>query len=96
MTDYRQSVNVMQSDHPEFWSASAHLPIMTALKAGMDRTHFKVFSAADCEVKIDLSRGSLHPIAIRVLDKMKAQVDINRRHVEACLDLAKRILTSPR
>ncbi len=47
LSDWRQAVNVMQSDHPEFWSASAYLPIMTTLKAGMSRTRFKVFSATD-------------------------------------------------
>ena len=87
LSGWRQAANVMQSDHPEFWSASAFLPVMMTLKVGMERSHYKVLSAADPKVKINMARESLHPIAQRVLAKLKEQVDTNWHHVEACQGL---------
>ena len=58
LSDWRQAANVMQSDHPEFWGVSAFFPSMMTLKAGMERSHYKVLSAADPKVKIASWPGS--------------------------------------
>ncbi len=76
--------SVMQSDKPQFWSASAYLPNLLTLQVAMrDDTLVSVLgSGEDRKVKQKLTHAELHPAAQRLRIKCRDEIEKNYRHTK--------------
>ena len=89
MKPWEHATSIMQSNKPQFWSASAYLPTLKTLKATMDPSNdISVLGTGQNPKHKDvLTHDQLCEPAKRIRKALQEEIDINYRHVTACEEL---------
>ena len=89
MKPWEHATAIMQSNTPQFWSASAYLPTLKTLQATMDPAHpvSVLGSGQNPKQKEVLANDQLCEPAKRCRLKLIDEININYRHVRTCEQL---------